>query len=452
MSSPKEFLADEVLVEKKVPGSLHATYLLYGTKAGEGTSPAQNGGAAEEDIDMEDGLLPDYLQSDKVPTTVITLVAEGNLESALAQYESLDAIHVYSVSPQPITDLQQLADTTRQLCELRGSAAPEDSPKTFGTIPNSHVRRRQRKGQAPIAAAAAAPAPAATPSSVFAKTTPKPAAADAPGPKSIWNKVNAAKENKDDNKSSAASSKPAVADSATPETKDAKKPIAAASSSAAAPPALKRAGSSGGGGIMQAFAKGANAPKPKKREPLPAVAKKPAEEDTTMGMSDSGDDDDNDEDVIPKAQQVVGGKSRQERQEELRKMMEEDDDDDDEKDEDEREDTPMEDVEEEKPAEPTAPAKDEGPSEVVTASSGDGRRRGKRRVMRKKMIEDKDGYLVTIQEAGWESFSEDEAPPKAAPVSAAPAASAASSSSSAKAKKPAPKTGQGSIMSFFGKK
>lgn len=148
---------------------------------------------------------------------------------------------------------------------------------------------------------------------------------------------------------------------------------------------------------MQAFAKGANAPKPKKREPLAAMVKKPAaEEDTAMGMSDDGGDDDNDEDVIPKAQQVVGGKSRQERQEELRKMMEDDDDAEDaedEKDEDEREDTPMEDVEEEKPAEPAAPAKDEGPSEVVTASSGDGRRRGKRRVMRKKMIEDKDGYL-----------------------------------------------------------
>lgn len=64
----------------KKAGSLHATYLLYGTKTGDGTS-LQNGGSAEEDIDMEDDLLPDYLQSDKVATTTITLVAEENLES-----------------------------------------------------------------------------------------------------------------------------------------------------------------------------------------------------------------------------------------------------------------------------------------------------------------------------------------------------------------------------------
>lgn len=55
---------------------------------------------------------------------------------------------------------------------------------------------------------------------------------------------------------------------------------------------------------------------------------------------------------------------------------------------------------------------------------------------------------VTIQEPGWESFSEDEAPAAAKKAAAAPS----KDSSAAKAKKPAAKAGQGNIMSFFAKK
>jgi DNA polymerase delta subunit 3 len=56
---------------------------------------------------------------------------------------------------------------------------------------------------------------------------------------------------------------------------------------------------------------------------------------------------------------------------------------------------------------------------------------------------------VTIQEQGWESFSEDEAPPatKAKTASSAPAAATAKA-----AKKGGPKGSQGNIMSFFAKK
>ena len=54
---------------------------------------------------------------------------------------------------------------------------------------------------------------------------------------------------------------------------------------------------------------------------------------------------------------------------------------------------------------------------------------------------------VTIQEPGWESFSEDEAPPAKKP---APAGTP--QSSGAKPKKAAGKGAQGNIMSFFSKK
>ena len=66
---------------------MHATYLLYGTKSLDDASHAQNGGSGEGDVEMHDDL-PDYLQSDKVPTTVLTLVAEENLESMAARKRS----------------------------------------------------------------------------------------------------------------------------------------------------------------------------------------------------------------------------------------------------------------------------------------------------------------------------------------------------------------------------
>ncbi len=72
-------------------------------------------------------------------------------------------------------------------------------------------------------------------------------------------------------------------------------------------------------------------------------------------------------------------------------MMEEDDDDEDEP--EERAESPVEEpVEDEvEEVQEAPPAKDE-PKEIISASS-DGRKRGKRRVMKKKQIMDDQGYL-----------------------------------------------------------
>lgn len=511
MAEINEFLANEVIVEQKLvtyryvsralkvnvnvakralfefytsqnakkAGLLHATYLLYGTKpepesSQTVTKPAEekNGdsnGSAGDDVDM-DGEAPQPRVSETVPIGVITLVSEADLEAALAKYATLESIHIYSISVEPTTDLQLLSDSSRRLRELRGAApATAEALKAYGTVPNSHVRYRQRKGQAPVLTKPAAAAPSVTPTSVFGSSKPakslplnskedtkakpavkpasKPAASsDAPGPNSIWNKV----------------AKPAAVPAAAPAA------TSASSSAAASPAAMPTAPAppkKAAGGIMQAFAKGATMPKPTKKKEVVKAA--PAEEDTAMALSDDGGDDGDDDDILPKAQQVAGGKSREERMQALRKMMEDDDDDDEDdedapKNEDDREDTPMEDVQEPVP-QAAAPAAKDGPSEILSASSGGGRRRGKKRVMKKKRIEDENGYLVTIEEASWESFSEDEEPPKAAPApAAAPAATAAAASSAptastaasaqAKPKKAPPKKGQGNIMSFFGKK
>lgn len=100
------------------------------------------------------------------------------------------------------------------------------------------------------------------------------------------------------------------------------------------------------------------------------------------------------------------------------------------------------------------------------ATVSGGRRRGRRKVMKKKTLRDEEGYLgwfppficgprslrslirsaVTKEEPAWESFSEDEPPPKETTLTSTP------SSISTKGQKTTAKKGQGNLMSFFGKK
>jgi len=96
------------------------------------------------------------------------------------------------------------------------------------------------------------------------------------------------------------------------------------------------------------------------------------------------------------------------------------------------------------------------------AVSGPKRRRGKRKVMKKRTTKDEDGYLVTKEEAVWESYSEDE-PEAPEPAAAAvkkewPRSSLGANKAQSQggkgaggAGKAGPKKG-GNIMSFFGKK
>ncbi|KAI1075749.1 DNA polymerase subunit Cdc27 [Whalleya microplaca] len=380
----------------KRPGTLHATYLVYGTKR---NVQEQNG-----DVEMTDSQMSDDAHvpfSDEVPTFTLSLVKEEQLQEILDQYEAVTSIHVYSLAPHPLKDLQLLADTARQVLQLSLTKEVPNPSKVFGTISNPNVRKRERRGPAPKPVASTA-APKAEPKPQI-KQEAKPAVKEEP-------KVTFQAPAK-----SSTSSAPA------------KKPAASS---------LKRQGSSG---IGQMFAKAAA--KPKK------PAAKPVEEDTKMALSDDGEDDDPEPAPEPKHEDDnVARRSRKDRQAELRRMMDESDE---EEEEPEKPETPAEEPmeEDEPPAEPETKA--EEPAEVVS-STGDGRRRGRRRVTRKKQIMDNKGYLVTIQEPGWESFSEEEeaAPPKPKvkfpPAKSEPAA--------AKPKKTGAKPAQGNIMSFFSKK
>ncbi|KAH8879434.1 hypothetical protein GQ53DRAFT_37880 [Thozetella sp. PMI_491] len=380
---------------EKKPGSVYATYLVYGSN--KSSSQARPRVGEDGDVEMTSSCPDADSIAETVPTYTMSLVQEDNLKDTLADYEEVASIHVYSVGPHPAKDLVLLSEVARQVLVLQ---ATDDSPATrklYGAIPNAHVRRRERKGFS----GKAVPVPVKQEPKLVEKHAAKPAAA-----------AEAVKEEA----KSAAPTKEVASSSAPVPTK---KPI----------PTLKKANS----GIMQAFSKAAAKPsKPKAPKPV----------DTPM--SDDGEDDEE----MPRPQVRQGAserKSRKEREDELRRMMDDDDDDEDEEDPEEKEEEdPMEEPVEEPPA--TEPAKEE-PKEIV-ASSGDGRRRGKRRVMKKKQVMDDQGYLVTVQEAGWESFSEDETPPASAPKPA----SAPAQVQAEKAKKSAPKKGQGSIMSFFAKK
>lgn len=296
------------------------------------------------------------------------------------------------------------------------------SGKVYGMIANPGVRRRERKGGMSKAA----------PPATVVKAEPKVQAKQEP-------RVAVKEESK------AAKSAPA---------KDAKGPVAATAKNAANAPALKRQGSSGG--ISQMFAKAAA--KPKKPAARTTSNTPPVVDTPSPALSDDGEDDSEMPDFVPDPKATQARKSRQD---ELRRMMEESDEEVESKPATPAEE-PVEEEEEEAPTELEAKA-DEGPAEVVSSTS-DGRKRGKRRVTKKVTKMDDQGYLgklassrlslssltnfaVTSHEVAWESFSEDEAPP-------------AVKAKVEKVEKPAPATkgkkggakGQGSIMSFFGKK
>lgn len=136
---------------------------------------------------------------------------------------------------------------------------------------------------------------------------------------------------------------------------------------------------------MQSFAKAASMPKKTSQsKPVAAAAEADIQ---ALALSDDGEDDSL---AMPEPQQETEAarKSRKDRQDALKRMMEESSDDEG----PEKEDTPMEDAEEEPPAPEPEAKEDTAPAEVVS-STGDGRRRGKRQVMKKKTVMDEQGYL-----------------------------------------------------------
>ncbi|KAI9053030.1 hypothetical protein LZ554_003300 [Drepanopeziza brunnea f. sp. 'monogermtubi'] len=406
----------------KKPGTVHATYLISGIKRKEYPIVA-NGGAK---IDGGD----DYMQSSpfmgsSMPqgdagtgesgVLSITLVKEEELEAIRSQYEHISSIHVYSIGPHPLKDLQILSDVNREIQVLCLSEdAVEVAPK-YGTILNPLVKRRPARRPPPVAAA---PRPAAKP-----QAKPKPAETKEP-----------AKPTKQETKPQQST----AAKDFFAKGKEKTKSSAPSKESTPNPPVtLKRDSSS----IFKSFAKAKPKLKREGTDTSASAVETPVEDSPMMDVDDDDEEDDTFIAPAPKSKDIVESdrKSRKEREAALKKMMEDDSEEEAVKEEPDRKRHKSEEAKE-KSASVEPKEKEEVP--IVTVSGG--RRRGRRRVVKKKTVKDDEGYLVTKEELVWESFSEDEPVEKPKPKM--------QSSNTAKAKKPAAKAGQGNIMSFFGKK
>ncbi|OJJ88456.1 uncharacterized protein ASPGLDRAFT_54511 [Aspergillus glaucus CBS 516.65] len=405
----------------KKPNSVNATYVITGVQ--HPSEPhATNGDAHESDGDdimqsspyISSSMPNQDAAADTVTGSSIILVREEDLEDAKLTFRSISSIHVYSLQPAVLQDLNVLTDVSHETLAAYAHEDPLEFGKQWGMIQNQNVKRRT--GARPPRPPAAASTQATPNTTVPAK---RPLQSDPPKPEP---------------------SKPNdTADSKQPPQKGSSQPP---SKHAAKPAPLKKEKSN----LFSSFAKAK--PKQKKEEAAPGASG--AESAAASGAEDLnlGDaSEEEPEELFPesgKPASTSNRESRKEREERLKKMMEDDDEEQGNDADEEMPDVAEPEEEPEEPApinEPPLPPKKQELKEEVTVQGG--RRRGKRQVMKKKTVKDEEGYLVTREEPSWESFSEEE--PAAPPPKKKPAVNASKGKLGAK-------PGQGSIMSFFGKK
>jgi DNA polymerase delta subunit 3 len=370
---------------------------------------------------------PEILEEDEVQTTTILLVKEEELEKAHSEFESILKVEMYSLEPSSPKDVHQLTVANEIMYTARLAEDRKEASQTYGVIWNEGVKTRKLE-------------------SVTSTTggNPKPSAsASIPALK------------KEDSKSSVGASKP--------------KPT------------------SSGGALLSSFAK-SKPPKPKevKKEEtkdgtsdLILVLILTSIQATMKDVFDEDEDSDDQEPVAPMkpdpAVAVAAKKAREGRQAALRAMMDEESDsandspaqtqppskpaqkksrvvsDDEDEEMDDAPDSPIED-DTAATALDKSTAKDAKADEETIQPTGDGRRRGRRRVIKKKHYQDEKGYFVSKEVEEWESFSEADEPKPAAKTSGpAKQLQKASAGASKKGAAGGAKK-EGNIMSFFGKK
>jgi hypothetical protein len=462
----------------KKPGSIYATYLLSGIKKRPPLTVTSNGTTnghgrhfdPDEHIPSSpppftSSMLEPSQQSSQaeeeeakqVPVRTITLVKEDALEALKEQYESITSIHIYSLSPARIQDLSTLTDIGRDLfSDVFIKEDPLQHNKNYGVIQNPDVRRR--KGKRPVIASG--------PASKF-----QPVKEEA-------KKVFAA-QSKPAHKSGPAVGSTKAEEPSRPSSRDSTSTTT--SSKPSKQPALKRDSSD----LFKAFAKQGQ------KKSTPTTTSKVAPQDAAMKGAEDDEGESEDEALFldtntrkpassSKKRPSDVKKEKEDRAAKLRKLMDSDDE--------EVAAVPKvekaaglendEPVAAQRGTDADVPSKD-GEDEQIAWSESDGekkpstqeklegpkRRRGKRKVMKKRTTKDEDGYLVTKEEAVWESFSEDEPEPaparKGMPKSSfgmaktqsqSQTSSQSQSQSQGKAGAKKKASGGGNIMSFFGKK
>ncbi|KAI9765671.1 MAG: hypothetical protein M1840_007229 [Geoglossum simile] len=411
----------------KHPGSIHATYLLTGVRRSPEavvTANADGLGVGQNDYMQSSPFMGSSMPTSDVTTESLTksvmLVREDELDSAKALFVGTVSIHIYSLEPSSIKNLQILEDSNREILAKYVNEDPLEVGRTYGTIQNPFVRRRSRQPGPYTLGSSAAPRIVGTRSDTKIERTQSIAGSRKNGP---------TKE-----------TEPTPAKS----TMIGNDEIKQGKVSAKKPVSLKR----GQSDIFKSFAK--SKPKLQKEDTESSVAASSisaveSSEFEDEPMKDASEEEQEEDFIIatdPKKSTGKSGgrKSIAERQARLREMME----DDDEPMEDSG-DVKMEDTEDNKETEASRQSEVAEPPPVVSTG---GRRRGRRKVMKKKTVKDEEGYLVTREEPAWESFSEAEPEPSKSKT-ATPTAPPIGPN---KSKKSAGKPGQGNIMTFFAKK
>lgn len=339
----------------KKPGAVHATYLLSGTRS---PSLAQANGVHSqdgEDAVMQSSPLmpsssapqPDDGIVETIPVRSVMLVKEEHLERAKALFDTISSIHIYSLEASSPSDIHVLTECNRKVAASYATEDPLQAWKQYGTIQNPNVKRRTRRTiplpAAPIAKDADAKTKPLAPitKSTEAKTVSRPSSAK---------------------------------DTPEPEKKSVTKPTAP-----------KRQSSD----IFKSFSKAKTQPKKEASQSSAEASPAPEPEDEPMGGFSEDEADEDVPDQTEAESDAPAGKSKKEREADLQAMMD-------------QEDEPMEDVptpaeDSQEVAEPIDAAEsqaEEQPKETVTVENG--RRRGRRRVMKKKTVKDEEGYLGTL--------------------------------------------------------
>jgi DNA polymerase delta subunit 3 len=352
----------------KKPGSVHATYLITGVLQPEQQplSQATNGllSQHDEDTPMESSPFPSsypepapepsFESEDAEPAeepvhnTTVLLVREEELEEAKTEFEEIQSIFVYSLEPGPLKDFQLLTQCNREVTKEFWTEDPLQAYPKYGLITNKDVRRRTGKRQPPPAVA--------VPSSMATKSHP---------------------------------TKSAPVKETTPA---AKKEEPAKPATSAKPSTIKRQSSD----LFKSFAK-SKPPKLKTDDSNATSASASVnpspvdkEDDELQGMSEDEATSDIDEEMLEAeaAKATEARKARKEKEERLKAMMDEEDEDEEMQDADADGETPAEPMDESEALDqPKEPEK----KEEVTVTNG--RRRGKRKVMKKRTYKDEDGYL-----------------------------------------------------------
>lgn len=391
---------------KKKANSVHATYLVAGSRY----EPESNGVVKDgEDVVMSSQPFqssppaPALAIEDDTPILSITLVREEDLEEARKSYESIVSIHIYSLGPTKVKDLQILSDANREVLEkYAGQNGAE-----YGTITNKNVRKRNVGGPRLLPRDAPVPATklktAAQKTEELAKEESKPKMAlenEADGPSASGPAVKGKTGSDFFGQPSGATARKDAKDAK--QTSD-ETPASSTASRPATAAALKRGNS---GSIFASFAKA----KPKEKSESASAASSAAQSPVMNAVEDETMKDVSDEEeetpkakprarAAPKKETVkketaVEKKKREEREKKLRDMMDESD----EEPVKSKSTTPADaaqDDDEDEPEKVASPKEEKAePKEYVEISGG--RRRGKRRVMKKKTMRDEEGYLGTL--------------------------------------------------------